>query len=185
VSERGPALLAIARGALEASFGAAPVEQAEAWPLEHRAVFVTLTSHGQLRGCVGQAEARYPLGEAVREAARAAAFSDPRFAPLEKGELAEVRIEVSVLSPMQWLDVHSEGEALERICPGVDGVVLQSGLHRGLFLPVMWKKVPDPKEFLFLLRRKAGLPTDRWLPQTEVGCFTAEVFEEPEERKRS
>jgi len=175
-------LLSLARRTLEASFGGAPLEATPPWPDEQRAVFVTLTTHGRLRGCVGQVEPRYGLGEAVQEAARAAAFTDSRFAPLVASELAQVRIEVSVLSPLEWLDVHSEAEALAKIRPGVDGVVLRCGHRSGLFLPLMWLQVPDPKEFLFLLERKAGLPTDRWLVETRVARFSAEVFEEPEER---
>ena len=185
MSDRAATLLSIARRTLEESFGGPAVEEAEAWPDEKRAAFVTLTKHGQLRGCVGQAEPRYTLGEAVQEAARAAAFYDRRFPQLKPTELDDVRIEVSVLSPIEWVDVRSEDEALAKIEPGFHGVVLRCGPHSGLFLPEMWKKIPDPKEFLVLLRRKAGLPSDHWLPETQVGRFSAEAYEETEDGGRT
>lgn len=185
MSDRAATLLSLARRTLEESFGGPPVDAAEAWPEERRAAFVTLTKHGRLRGCVGQIEARLPLYEAVRDATQAAAFNDNRFAPLEPSEVGEVRIELSLLSPIQWLEVHSEDEALAVIRPGVDGVLLRCGGRSGLFLPEMWKQLPDPKVFLALLKRKAGLPSDRWLPETQVGRFTAEVFDEPEDGRRT
>lgn len=177
---RGERLLALVRRTLESSLrGEGVGDQGEGLPEEPKAVFVTLTKDGRLRGCVGQPYARYPLAQAVVEAARGAAFGDPRFDPLEEHELDEVRIEVSVLSPRERLEVASEAEALAMLRPGVDGVVLSCGHRSGLFLPEMWKVLPDREEFLFHLKRKAGLPVDRWLPGTQVDRFTADVYAEP------
>ncbi len=176
---RGQVLLLIARSGIAEHFGAPPMPRPEhQWLDERRAVFVTLTERGELRGCVGQLEPRFTLYEAVREAAHAAAFRDTRFLPLSETELQGIHIEISVLSPLEELEVHSEQEALQKLRPGVDGVVLSWGMRTGVFIPEMWKKLPDPGEFLFHLKRKAGLPTDRWLPGTHVERFTAEVVEE-------
>ena len=178
---QGDVLLAIARQTLEEAFGGPPVERpADAdWLDEKRAVFVTLTKGGSLRGCVGQLEPRLTLFEAVRDAARSAAFRDTRFSPLRRDELPELRLEISVLSPIERLAVEDEAEWFRKIRPGVDGVVLSVGGRSGVFIPEMWKQLPDPKEFLYYLKRKAGLPTDRWVPGTRVERFTAEVWHEP------
>lgn len=178
---RGEILLGIARGTLNEAFGGPEVVHppGEPWLDEKRAVFVTLTRFGELRGCVGQLEPRLPLFEAVRDAAKAAAFRDTRFPPLEAAEVPSLHLEISVLSPMEPVEVQTEAELLAKIRPGMDGIVLSWGGHSGVFIPEMWKQLPDPKEFLYYLKRKAGLPTGSWLSGTQVQRFTAEVFEEP------
>jgi hypothetical protein len=176
----GGLLLAVARGTIAERFGGPLVQQprGEAWLDELRAVFVTLKIDGALRGCVGQLEARFKLYEAVREAASSAAFRDSRFLPLEEVELAAVQLEVSVLSPLEALDVESEEELLEKVRPGVDGLVLSHQFRSGLFIPEMWKQLPEPRDFLFQLKRKARLPVGAWLPGTKVERFTAVHWEE-------
>jgi AmmeMemoRadiSam system protein A len=178
---RGETLLSVARRTLEECFGGAQVERPsdEAWLDEKRAVFVTLTKHGELRGCVGQLEPRLSLFDAVRDAAKSAAFRDDRFPPLQRHELAELHLEISVLSPLEHLDVHSEQEALAKLRPGVDGLVLTWGAHRGVFIPEVWKQLKEPSEFLYALKRKAGLRTDTWMWGTQLDRFTAEVWDEP------
>lgn len=172
----GEVLLSIARAATEEGFGAASrPPPREAWLDEKRAVFVTLKKHGALRGCIGQLSPRFSLFEAVRHAARAAAFEDTRFPPLTRDELPELELEISVLSPLEPLDVSTEEEALAALRPGVDGVVLTLGHRSGVFIPEVWKELPDPRDFLAQLKRKAGLPPT-WLPGTRVERFTAEVF---------
>jgi AmmeMemoRadiSam system protein A len=99
--EHGAVLLEIARGTLAECFGGPAVATPdEAWLREPRAVFVTMTKQGQLRGCVGQLAARLPLVDAVKAAAKAAAFEDSRFPPLQADEFDQVHLEVSVLSPL-------------------------------------------------------------------------------------
>ncbi len=178
---RGPLLLSLARASIAERFGAPPVTRPthEAWLDEKRAVFVTLKLGGDLRGCVGQIVARYPLFEAVREAAVSAAFHDSRFIPLQPHELEQVRLEVSVLSPLERLEVHSEEELLGELREGVDGVVLSHEFRSGLFIPEVWKELPDKRAFLQHLKRKAGLPPASWLPGTKVERFTATHWEEP------
>ncbi|MEW6429938.1 MAG: AmmeMemoRadiSam system protein A [Myxococcota bacterium] len=178
MNAQGPVLLKLARETLVEAFGGPKVAVPDqAWLMEPRAVFVTLHKHGELRGCVGQLTARFPLFEAVRQAAKAAAFHDSRFKPLGPEELAEVRIEVSVLSPLEPLDVATEAEALAALRPGVDGVVLTHGAKSGVFIPEVWKQLPEPREFLEHLKRKAGLP-QVWQPGTRVERFTAEQWSE-------
>ncbi len=172
-------LLSIARGTLVERFGGPPVPRPPLpWLEEPRAVFVTLKIAGALRGCVGQLVARYPLFEAVQVAARNAAFEDSRFPPLHERELPRVRIDVSVLTSPEPLEVHDEAELLSKLRPGVDGLVLSHDFHSGLFIPEMWKQLPEPREFVSWLKRKAGLPLHGWLPGTKVQRFTAEHWEE-------
>lgn len=175
---KGPVLLKLARDTLVEAFGGAKVPEPDhAWLMEKRAVFVTLHKHGELRGCVGQLAARFTLFEAVRHAAKSAAFHDTRFEPLEHHELEHVHLEISVLSPLEPLDVATEAEALAALRPGVDGVVLTHGLRSGVFIPEVWKQLPEPKDFLGHLKRKAGLP-HVWQPGTRVERFTAELWTE-------
>jgi len=178
---RGELLLRLARASIAARFGGPQVERPvdHPWLDEQRAVFVTLKKHGELRGCIGQLIARQSLFEAVRDAATGAAFEDDRFPPLAEDELAQLRLELSVLSPLERLEVHSEQEAIDALRVGVDGVVLTQGHLRAVFIPEMWKELPDPKTFLWHLRRKGRLPLERWPDDLKVERFTAEHFEEP------
>lgn len=143
------------------------------------ASFVTLTIDGQLRGCIGSLEARRPLALDVQENAQAAAFHDPRFPPLGSWELARVHIEISVLSRPQPLAYDGPDDLLARLRPHVDGVVIERGWHRATFLPQVWEKVPDPREFFAHLCLKAGLPPDDYRrPGLQVLTYQVEKFEE-------
>lgn len=178
---RGEVLLSIARQAIAEGLGGPPVRRPPEcpWLDEPRAVFVTLKKDGELRGCIGQLVARTSLFESVKDAARAAAFRDTRFAPLDESEFDELHVEISVLSPLERLDVHSEEETIGALRVGVDGVVLSDGARSAVFIPEMWKELPDPHEFLWHLRRKGRLPVDAWPRSLKVDRFTAELFEEP------
>ncbi len=178
-SERGLLLLELARQSIVESFGGPPPSDPPGdWLQEMRAVFVTLTRKGELRGCVGQLEARLTLFEAVRDAAKAAAFHDHRFEPLRREEMRDLSLEISVLSPMEPLSSRSEEEVLAQVRPGTDGLVLSWGGHRGVFIPEVWKKVASKEEFLRHLKLKAGLRPDRWYDGTKVDRFTADVYED-------
>lgn len=177
--ERGRLLLELARASLAETFGGPKLAVPEAdWLCAHTASFVTLTSLGALRGCIGTVEPRRPLGEDVVHNARAAAFADPRFSPMLKVELPQVRIEVTVLSSLVPLEATSERQALERLRVGEHGVVLEWGARRAVFIPQMWQKLPDPATFLAYLREKAGLPRWEWLDGTRLSVFTAQCWEE-------
>ena len=178
----GETLLRIARAAIAQELGEPALPRPTgAWLDEPGAVFVTLREHGELRGCIGTLRPRASLYEAVYEAAQSAAFHDPRFPRLEAYELPMVHIEISLLSPIEDLPVDSEEELLAKVRVGQDGLILSQGGRLGVFIPEMWKQLPAPAEFLYHLKRKAGLPTDRWLPGTRVERFTAELFAEPED----
>ena len=126
------------------------------------ATFVTLTQNGQLRGCIGSLEAHRALAADVAENAFAAAFRDPRFAPLTKDELARTRVEVSLLEPAEPMQFVDETDAIARLRPGVDGLILTHGNRRATFLPQVWESLPDPRRFMTQLKLKAGLSADFW-----------------------
>ena len=174
-------LLAIARAAISNSFGSAvPVDEAAPWLQEKAASFATLMRHGELRGCIGSIVARRSLLEDVKANARAAAFRDPRFAPLEPGELETTRIEVSVLSALEPLSARSEADALAHIRPHIDGVVLEWGPRHGTFLPQVWDALPKPRDFLQQLKLKAGLPPDFWSDEIRLFRYQVVKWCEPE-----
>jgi len=180
-NERGQTLLRYARACIEEELGgprAVPPEGASfARP---GATFVTLTKRGRLHGCIGSIEPVRSLAEDIRHNAIAAAFWDPRSFPLRKEELADMRVEISVLSPLEQVPVKSEEEAIAKIRPHKDGVVLRAGHQRGTFLPQVWSKVPHPPDFFAELKMKAGLPGDRWPPDAEIYRFSlVEKWHEP------
>lgn len=150
--------------------------------LKHKkGAFVTLNKQGDLRGCIGNIYPDLPLAEAVASNAYRAALNDPRFPPVAPEELAEIEIEVSVLSVPEPLDFSLPAELLEKLQPHRDGVVLQIGTHRSTFLPQVWEKLPNPEEFLNHLSAKAGLPSDAWRKSgTQIQIYHVEAFTESE-----
>jgi AmmeMemoRadiSam system protein A len=136
-------------------------------------VFVTLHRGGELRGCVGQIEGAGALAEVIERCAVAAALEDPRFSPVTPSEVAELEIEISLLSPL-------EPVAPAQIEIGRHGLVVQQGSRRGLLLP----QVPVDRgwqwpRFVEETCVKAGLARDAWKdPATRTFAFTTEVFTE-------
>jgi AmmeMemoRadiSam system protein A len=138
------------------------------------AVFVTLTQHGALRGCIGTTEPREALAAAVSSMAVAAATEDYRFLPLTAAELATIRIEISVLSPLRQVN------SADEIHQPVHGVVVKRNGRSGLFLPQVWEHFSTKEDFLSeLCSQKAGLPANAWKdPATSLYVFTVVSFEE-------
>lgn len=143
---------------------------------EPGASFVTLKKHGELRGCIGSLEAHRPLAEDVAHNAYAAAFLDPRFPPLTDHELADVDFHLSILTAPVPMSFNSEADLLRQLQPGIDGLVLEDGTHRGTFLPSVWESLSDATQFFQQLKRKAGLPTDYWSSTLTVARYTCESF---------
>ena len=177
--DKGSTLLKLARSEIATKLGYPMETPAEAgWLQAPGASFVTLTRQGELRGCIGTLEAHRPLGVDVRENAVAAAFHDPRFMPLTHAEYDEIRVEVSLLSPTEPLQVKDESAALALLRPNVDGIVFEYGHHRSTFLPQVWEQLPEPAEFLAHLKRKAGLPMDFWAEQVRLSRYTVSKWKE-------
>lgn len=145
--------------------------------LAERACFVTLKINDELRGCIGSLVATQPLVIDVAENAFSAAFRDPRFAKLTKTEFENIAISISVLTPPTPLEFTSEQDLLNKIRPGIDGLVLSDGSYRGTFLPAVWESIQDPREFLQHLKLKANLPADYWSDTLTIERYTAESIE--------
>jgi AmmeMemoRadiSam system protein A len=170
-------LLNVARDSIEAHLkgkAATPVKTSSDVLSETRGAFVSLHRQGQLRGCIGYLEAVKPLLQTVREMAAAAAFHDPRFRPLTPDELADLEIEISVLSPMRLIQSTDEIEV------GKHGLYIVRGSNRGLLLPQVATQYHwDRQAFLEQTCGKAGLPPDAWKdPSTKIYVFSAAVFAE-------
>lgn len=187
-AQAGAALVQLARHALHAATGApavpapAPVAAALAALARPGAAFVTLTQGGALRGCIGSLQAHRPLVDDVLANAAAAALRDTRFTPVTAQEAPGLHVEVSVLTPPRPLPVANEAHALWQLRPGVDGVIFEC-LHQGrafrsTFLPQVWAQLPDPREFLAQLKRKAGLPPDFWSPGVSLQVYQVQEFHE-------
>ncbi len=138
---------------------------------ERRGVFVTLHVRDRLQGCIGVIEAKEPLGEAIIRCAASAALEDPRFAPMRAGQLAELTIEISLLSAMERIEP-------EAVKIGHHGLFVQLHAQRGLLLPqVAIEHRLTREEFLGETCRKAGLPREAWRdPEVQLFGFNCEVF---------
>lgn len=143
------------------------------------ATFVTITKDGRLRGCMGTTVARRPLIDDVQSQARAAAFRDPRFPPVEKEELAALSFEVAVLGEPEALPAKSWEEACERVRPGQDGVIIRTAVGGALFLPQVWESFPQPSDFFDQLWKKAGLPHRYFELDVRLSIFSVKKFSEP------
>lgn len=144
------------------------------------ASFVTLTKHGDLRGCIGALEAYQSLAQDVQDHAIAAATEDYRFSPVGPSELAEIHIEISYLTEPQNLDYASPTELIKLLRPGIDGVIIGDERRRATFLPQVWKQLPDPVEFLNHLCLKMGANSNLWHQQLlQVQTYQVEELQEP------
>jgi MEMO1 family protein len=148
---------------------------------EPKGCFVTLTKQGQLRGCIGHIFPQEPLWQAVVDNACHAATQDPRFPPVTIRELAQLRIEISLLTTPQPLVFASPEDLLAKLRPKVDGVVLKIGSRGATYLPQVWDQIPDKTEFLGHLCEKASCPPNAWRdPGTEILVYQVEAFHEAE-----
>ncbi len=145
----------------------------------HRATFVTLERDGTLLGCIGSIQPRMSAVEDVAKNAYGAVFHDPRCPRLSLDDVPALDIHISILGEPEPMTFTSEEDLLRQLRPGVDGLVLEDGFARGTFLPVVWESLPDPRDFLAHLKRKAGLPPTYWSDTLRVSRYTTEVVPGP------
>ena len=179
----GLELLQLARGSIEHG-----IRHGEPLPIDDRhlpaglaipaATFTTLRLQGELRGCCGTLEGVRSLAADVAHSAFRAAFRDPRFAPLGEAEVAVVRLEVAVLSPLEPVVATDEADLIDQLRPGVDGLVILAGGRRATFLPKVWESLPEPREFLGALKVKCGVPNDAWSKHFEFQRYRTTAYAE-------
>lgn len=177
--DRGAVLLELARAAIREHLGLDddPADRPDViiarhpWLDEPGASFVTLTEHGDLRGCIGTLEAYRPLGRDVADHAVDAASRDPRFTPVTPREYPLLDVEVSVLSRPEPIAVRSRAELESTLNPGEDGLILTDGRgRRATFLPQVWEQLPDPHDFVSHLLAKAGISPHLDWDHGEIEC---------------
>lgn len=171
-------LLALAKASIETAFSNTIPTMPEGFT-DKQGCFVTLTKHDELRGCIGYITTDKPLKETIVDAARGAAFHDPRFPPITKEEFEECAIEVSILSRPTLVKEKDQLSRQQAFIPGTTGLIIQQGWRSGLLLPQVFDEETTAQEALEMTCRKAGLKKDAWKStHTELYTFTVERIEE-------
>ncbi len=184
--QQGGVLLRLARQTIEERLGLATTNPVSPQELDDPAlqqvqgVFVTLNKQGMLRGCIGSLQGVESIIDGVRRHAVNAALHDQRFPMLTANEVAELRIDISILTPPQNLACTDDEDLIRKLRPQVDGVILSApGGAGATFLPQVWEQLPVPEMFLGHLCRKAGLPEDTWRTgELTVQTYQVQHFEE-------
>ncbi len=175
--EDGKELIKLAKEAIQSYFKQGSLHISEAVKKrfsEKKGVFVTLKKGKQLRGCIGYIKPMFPLWEAVANAAKHAAFGDPRFPQMTEGELKDISFEISVLtSPKQVT-----GDIPKQIKLGKHGLIIEKDGYSGLLLPQVFTEFDvDAESALEMTCEKAGLPAGSWQEKdAKVYSFECEIF---------
>ncbi len=140
------------------------------------ASFVTLEKNDNLRGCIGSILPVMSIAEDLAKNANLAALHDSRFSPVTKDELKNITFKVSLLTGFEEIKFSSYDDLLKQIKPKIDGLLIKDGKRQGVFLPSVWKDIPNKKDFLTELKIKAGLSPSYWSDNIEVFRFrTVEI----------
>jgi len=176
-------LIKLAHDAISAYFEGKTLEVSEELQKEfkeEKGVFVSLYVKEELVGCIGFPEPIFPLWLAVRKAVIGAGFGDPRFPPLVKSQMRDLRVELSILTKPEVIEIKNPKEYLKKIKIGRDGLMVKDEFGSGLLLPqvaVEWGW--DAEEFLNQTCMKAGLDPDCWRnTKRNVYKFQGQVFTE-------
>lgn len=182
--EQGEKLVKLARKAIKSRISKKELTISPAIKSEfskNSGAFVTLNKNGMLRGCIGITEPVYPLYQAVTDSAVNAASTDPRFPPVDKEELKQVKITVSVLTRPTAINVRNPEEYVNHINVGKDGLMVRGVYNSGLLLPeVAVEQKWDALTFLQQTCIKAGMKPDSYtdFEACRVYKFQSQVFSE-------
>ncbi|KXB03771.1 hypothetical protein AKJ35_00360 [candidate division MSBL1 archaeon SCGC-AAA833F18] len=183
--EEGKFLVGLARQSIETYLDESKKPETPEVPeklRESRGVFVTLRKNGELRGCIGRPLPTQSLVDGIIDSSINSAVGDPRFPSLEKEELKNVNIEVSVLTPPEVIEVKTPRDYPEKVKVGKDGLIVERLGSKGLLLPqVPIEQGWDVEEFLTHTCLKAHLKPDCWLKNdVKIKKFSAQIFAEKE-----
>ncbi len=133
--------------------------------------FVTLKIGGRLRGCIGSLVPREALYRSVHGNAINASMRDSRFRPVTPGELRQIDVHISILSPIV------EIPSLDEFGIGEHGIIIEKGGHCAVYLPEVaveqkWTK----EETLSSLSMKAGMSPNAWREGTRYKTFSSVVL---------
>ncbi len=172
-------LLELARNEINRSLGLkySDIKKEKEWD-DKRATFVTLTKDGNLRGCIGSLEARQSIYEDIKDNAKSAAFRDPRFPPVTESEIQNIKIEISILTPLKEITFDTEADIINKIIPFKMGLLLECGMYRGTFLPQVWEHFNRPEDFFRHLKQKAGLSEDFFDPGMKLFSYEVDKCQE-------
>ena len=192
--EQGTRLISLARSSIESSFSEKKIETLEMKKAlnakefsKKQGAFVTLYTYPTkaLRGCIGLPYPTAKLAQAIIEAARESAFSDPRFMPITEEEYKDIRIEISVLTPPVLIDCKPD-ELAKNIKVGKDGLIIRYTGFSGLLLPqVPVEENWSAEKFIEQTCQKAGLPRTIWKNKDcHFYKFQAQIFSEDKPRSK-
>jgi len=141
----------------------------------HLGAFVSVYLQGELCGCIGYMSSHTPLYKLVQKLVVEAAFNDKRFKAPKKRDVNEIRIEISVLTPLVKV---ASSNAIE---VGKHGIYVKKGLQSGTFLPQVGERNRwTAEEFLgHCSRDKAKIGWDGWR-SADVFTYEAIVFTDDE-----
>ncbi|MBN1447379.1 MAG: AmmeMemoRadiSam system protein A [Bacteroidetes bacterium] len=172
IAERTRILHAAEQAVADAVTGSAPAPSSPLPEIAISGLFVTVHVNGALRGCIGFLAMQGSFEETLREAARRAVTEDYRFLPVEKEELPDCTVDVTLLGPLELLRDPTDFDI------GKHGLVLESHGRRGLLLPQVavehhWNKT----QFLEGLCRKTMVDSDAWKkPETRIFRFEGMII---------
>jgi AmmeMemoRadiSam system protein A len=136
--------------------------------------FVTLRRKGALLGCIGHVKACRPLVVDVADNAFAAANRDNRFSPVSRDDRRELAVSVTLIGPHTEMAFADEDDLSAQLRVGEDGLIIENGGRRAVFLPQVWSAIPEPKRFLSQLKLKMGLAADEWHAGFRAWRFAAQ-----------
>ncbi len=194
MKELDKVILEIARKAIEEEFAGKTLVEKDyyiyLYPVlaQKGAVFVTLNKRVNgdriLRGCIGSVLPVRPLIDDIIHNAKSAAFSDPRFPPLQVDELADLELEVSILTIPEKLAYTDKEDLKRKITSGKEGVILKLNGSQATFLPQVWEKLPDFELFFEHLCQKAGLPANCLDYDPEIYVYRVKEIKDEEPWKK-
>lgn len=140
---------------------------------EYHPCFVSLHYRSALRGCVGSVKATHPLVEEVAENAWSSGFKDPRFAPITPLELPKLDIEISILSKLERQPNEGKEALISQLEPGT-GLIFSDGIHKAVFLPVVWHNLRTPRAFVDGLLEKGDW--SEWSEDIQIETFNTLII---------